>query len=51
MKYLSYGDVIQDVVIELPNFDLYTITIKQMSILQETLQGKKQQELLRREHK
>lgn len=34
----------------LPNFDLATITIEQMSILQDALARKKNQELLRREH-
>ena len=47
----SYGDVKLDEVIELPKFDLATITIEEMSILQEALAKKKNQELLRREHK
>ena len=47
----SYGDVNLDEVIELPKFDLATITIEEMSILQEALARKKHQELLKREHK
>lgn len=38
-----------DEVIELPKFDFATITIEQMSILQDAL-AKKNQELLRQEH-
>ena len=47
----SFGDVNLAKVIELPKFDLATITIEQMSILQDALAKKKNQELLRREHR
>ena len=47
----TYGDVSIDEEIVLPKFDLETITIEKMNILQDSLAKKKNQELLRMEHK
>lgn len=47
----SYGEVDLDEVIEILKFDLTTITIEEISVLQEAPARKKHQELLRREHK
>lgn len=47
----SYGDINLDELIELQKFDLASITIEKMSIVQDALARKKYQELLRREHR
>ena len=47
----SYGNINLNEVIVLPKYDLTTFTIEEMSILQDSLARKKQQELLKREHK
>ena len=48
---ITYKDVSLDEVIELPMFDLNTITLEKMQILQEALKRKTRQEQLRKEHK
>lgn len=45
-EVISYGDINLDEVIEIPNFNLASITIEKMSILQDALARKKHQELL-----
>ena len=47
----SFGHVNLDELIVLPKFDLATITIEQMSILQDALARKKHQELIKRENR
>ena len=48
---VSQDDVILEEVIVLPHYDLATITLEQMQILQEVLKRKTRQEKLRRENK
>ena len=50
-KVIHYGDINLDEDIFIPNYDYDTMTLKQIDILQQDLERKKHQEMLRREHR
>ena len=50
-KVIHYGDIILDEEIVIPKFDYDTMTLDQIGILQQAIKRKKNQEMLRREHK
>ena len=50
-NFASLDDVSLEEVIVLPHYDLATITLEQMQILQEVLKRKTRQEQIMREHK
>ena len=50
-KVIHYGDITLDEEIVIPKYDYDTMTIEKISILQQALEKKKHQEILKREHR
>ena len=50
-KVIHYGDVILDEEIVIPKYDYATITLKQTGIIQQALEKKKNQEILKKEYR
>ena len=48
---MNYGDINLDEYIFIPKYDYDTLTLEQIGILQQALERKKHQEMLRREHR
>ena len=50
-KVIYYGDITLDEEILIPKFDYDTMTLDQIGILQQALERKKHQEMLRRKYR
>ena len=50
-KVIHYGDVTLDEEIVIPKYDYATMIIKQINMLQQALEKKKQQKILKKEYR
>ena len=50
-KVIHYGDISLDEEIFIPKYDYDTMTLEQIDILQQAIEKKKHQEMLRRKHR